>query len=536
MLRTSDFRHTSSAPNYVRIVFALAAFVAQVFAMDLTFNRAVCDSGWSSLMCTAVSGSSAVLLSIIGIACGLALLRPGPIAELLTDAGTRPGPAAINLLGACLAILPAVVLRNNLVAEQVPYLFFLWLPGIILLCVGAALFVAPSERWLSYFRSERYALPCLLGGAFAPLVAASLRTLWDLDVLAEGTFRLVTFILRFLGYDVQALPADRIIGSDGFYVSVARACSGVEGMALVTVFITIYLLLFRKDLRFPGALVLYPIGIVTSAVLNVVRIAVLLIIGLEGNPSLAVGAFHSNAGWLMFTVIALGVILVAQRMPRLKKAQVQGAGSADLRSISFREDKVAAFILPFAAFMLTAVPLSAFSDVPSLFYPIRVLIVGAVLLFFLPAYKKLEWRFSAHAIAIGSLVGAFWVLLPAPASNTASNTLEITGGLLLVWLVLRGVGTIVLVPLLEEVFFRGYLTSRLVGSGGIKSEIFAAVVTSALFAALHARWFEAFVAGLLFAWCARRPKGCLSDAIIAHLVSNAIVFAFAALKNDLTII
>ena len=45
---------------------------------------------------------------------------------------------------------------------------------------------------------------------------------------------------------------------------------------LVTIFVTLYLWLFRAELRFPRALLLYPLGIAASAALNVLRIGALL--------------------------------------------------------------------------------------------------------------------------------------------------------------------------------------------------------------------------------------------------------------------
>lgn len=60
----------------------------------------------------------------------------------------------------------------------------------------------------------------------------------------------------------------------------------------------------------------------------------------------------------------------------------------------------------------------------------------------------------------------------------------------------------ILVPLVEEMFFRLYLESALRGSAPDRfappwRSVLAALGTAALFAALHDRWAEAFAAGLI---------------------------------------
>ena len=63
--------------------------------------------------------------------------------------------------------------------------------------------------------------------------------------------------------DVVALPERLIVGTSSFRVKIAPECSGLEGVGLILAFLSIYLFLFRKDLRFPAALILLPIGAVT---------------------------------------------------------------------------------------------------------------------------------------------------------------------------------------------------------------------------------------------------------------------------------
>ena len=74
-------------------------------------------------------------------------------------------------------------------------------------------------------------------------------------------------------------------------------------------------------------------------------------------------------------------------------------------------------------------------------------------------------------------------------------------------------------PIVEELIFRDFLESRLRFGSGIAWTIGAALISAGLFAALHGRWIEAFIAGLIFSAVARR-RGNITDAILAHMIAN----------------
>jgi CAAX prenyl protease-like protein len=59
----------------------------------------------------------------------------------------------------------------------------------------------------------------------------------------------------------------------------------------------------------------------------------------------------------------------------------------------------------------------------------------------------------------------------------------------------------------------------------------ALIVSSAAFAMLHERWLAAFFAGLIYALLMLR-RGRLSDAIAAHMASNAVIIAWAVVAQQ----
>lgn len=520
------------------LVLAAVLFVAQIGLIGVIYKHLIsfnCLENWPRWAC---SGASGTLVSVYALAAALTLffvLRPAPLAALLSDVGHSLKPLWLNIAGFLIALVPLSLLENGSGTQALVPTFTFWGTGFALLLAGILLFLAPWPRWKALLAAQGGGLAGVaLVGLAAPYLATLIRPLWRLDTLADATFTAVSQIILLMGYDIEIYPDEKVIGAGDFFISVAPVCSGIEGIALVTVFATLYLTLFRKELRFPRALLIYPVGIAVSACLNVVRIAVLLIIGLEGSPELAVGGFHSHAGWLMFTLIALGIVLTARTVPALQRptSAMEGMPLRPAAAVPLRRDENAARILPFAIFMLSAMLAQALSQSPGLVYPLRALAMAAGLALFWQIYRALPWRPSPLALGAGVVVGLAWVLLPYTPEDTSPAHGGLTGGLLLGWMIARGVGTILLVPVIEELFFRDYLESKIKSVGG---PILAALITAGLFAVLHDRWAEAFAAGLIFSWVMAQRRQ-VTDAIAAHAVANAIVFGAALAMGKLHII
>lgn len=95
-----------------------------------------------------------------------------------------------------------------------------------------------------------------------------------------------------------------------------------------------------------------------------------------------------------------------------------------------------------------------------------------------------------------------------------------------VWLGFRLVGSILIVPVIEELAFRGYLQRRLISADFTKARYDwhwpAALISAAAFALLHSNWIAGLLAGLAFSFAASR-RGKLSDAVLAHATANLLV-------------
>lgn len=368
--------------------------------------------------------------------------------------------------------------------------------------------------------------------AVVPDLADMILPVWDLSLITEATFAAVHQALRLFSTATYADASTYIIGIDDFAVHIARQCSGVEGMVLVTAFVLFYGLLFRKDLHLTRYwLLVLPLGLAFSVLLNVIRIAVLILIGAHISPDLAVNGFHSYAGWMFFTLLALVLVYTIQKVDWLHRDPSRRRAAP-----AVTDDPLAAQILPFVVFMLMGILTQALFVSPPLGYPLIVLGLALAVWTFRRLYRSLPWSGDPIAISSGLAVGVFWVLLAErdgdEASTIATALATLTPVLVAGWIALRLIGTVLLVPLVEEMFFRGYVMARL-DRRGMVSRLLAIAVSTALFAALHGRWVEAGLAGIVFALVMLR-RGRVSDAVISHLAANATVAAL--LTRDFSLI
>ena len=449
--------------------------------------------------------------------------------------GARPGVASLlHFSGVALILLPLLAVGGADLSKGFYGALGPWLLGAVAAGIGALLWLAAPGDWWAWLRRERFApLVVVAVALLIPDLANVVLPLWDLSLLTRLTFDAVRLVLEGLGAGVVSDPAGYIIGVDGFLVHIARQCSGVEGFALVAGFTALYAVLFRRETRQVRFwLVVLPLGLALSWGFNVLRIAALVAIGAHVSPDLAVNGFHSYAGWMFFTVLALVLLYGVQVTPWLHVYGEQTRLTTAPPPLS--QDLHAAQIVPFMAFMLASVAISALAPIPDLAYPLKMAAMAAALVPFHRIYRAFDWSLDTMAIAAGAVVGLGWIALqppPGPEAAILATSLSGLGALgLVAWVTARLLGAVLLVPVVEELFFRGYVLRRL-DRGGPLARTVAVAVSSGLFALLHGRWLEAFCAGLVFALIALR-RGRVTDAIVAHVVANLIVAAWAAGRGD----
>lgn len=445
-------------------------------------------------------------------------------------------------------------------APMVVGLFLVWLGLGLAGLLALAGVVAPMTRWfaLATTRPDHTALSLGAGGVLAGLVVV-FQSAWGIS--ASGAMWVSHALLSVLYDGVVIVPDERVLGVGEFLVIIAPNCSGLEGVALILAFTCGYLFSFRRDLLFPRALLLIPLGVAVMWLLNTVRIASLIMIGHHVSPDLAVGGFHSQAGWMMFLAASFLIMGLAHASGLFtapgsasSSGSYSGAGTANgeyagatpgrgayaAAPLDGLSHQATALLAPFLAMMLASVVEAAFSNGGYGLYGLKVLAVGAVVIGFRGAYAALLCRVSPLSLLVGFGVGVAWIVT-APGGDGGGDGLRAwlvgLGPLAYVsWLGVRFVGTAVLVPIAEELAFRGYVlgklkTLRIAHVPPMAVSVFAVLVSSALFGVFHARWLAAFLAGLVFAALTLR-KGQLGDAVLAHMAANALIFVWAVVADD----
>jgi uncharacterized protein len=502
--------------------------LAGAFQMFFSFE---CEASGAFETCRLLRSLVARAVAVFAAA-GLLLIARPKNAAMLFAAPERPTTRlwpTLHFMGFAFILSP-LIFASLPAAEFFNRAIIPWMIGAAAASSGAIFWLAPPFAWWRWFRAEP-ATPIILLIAFLiPSFAELAQPAWDWTFLTEATFASIEWLLRIISPStVYSDPPAYIIGADGFYVHIARQCSGVEGFALVTGFLLLYSYLFRQRTRLLRFwLLVLPVGLALSWALNVVRITALILIGARISPELAVNGFHSYAGWLFFTILALFILFAVQATPWLR---TDGAASPTGR---LRDDWTAACILPFVAFMLASVAASALAPHPDLAYPAKVLAMILALAVFQKAYGRIERAIDPLAIGAGLAVGLLWIATDSGRSASDVALLQSIGQLeapvFWSWIAFRLVGSVLLVPIVEELFFRGYVLRRL-DRGGPGWRIVAILVSTILFAALHARWFAAGAAGMVFGLLALR-KDRLADAITAHMASNFVIAVWAFVQAD----
>jgi exosortase E/protease (VPEID-CTERM system) len=348
------------------------------------------------------------------------------------------------------------------------------------------------------------------------------------EPMATATLRVSKALLDLYEPSVLILEAERVLRVGTFGVEISQQCSGYEGIALVSAFLAIYLWVFRDTLRFPRAFVLFPIAVPAIWLLNCVRIAALASLGAHVDPKIAVQGFHSQAGWIAFLLATFGIMALASRWHFIRRE------AHAFRWARPAEDRVMlAHLVPFMALMAASIAIAAAAPFDRHLYGLKVAAVAAALWAFREVYHGWTFAVSREAVLAGLLVGAAWIATdPDPGAGTLGPWLETLGpGLALTWLLVRFVGTVVAVPIAEELAFRGYLMRWIADRNFAQVpyahlSLVAILVSSALFGAMHERWIAGTLAGGVFAFVMVRSKG-ISGPIAAHMAANALIAVWA---------
>jgi exosortase E/protease (VPEID-CTERM system) len=304
---------------------------------------------------------------------------------------------------------------------------------------------------------------------------------------------------------------------------------------LMLLFGVFWLWLLRDELRFPRALLLIPAGIAILFLLNSVRLAALIAIGNAGARGVATGGFHSQAGWIAFTAVALGLALGVPHVPWLTKT-----GSREARPV-WEDNPAAPYLIPFLAILAAAMISRAASGKFEWLYPLRLAAAAAALWLYRRRLRELDWRAGRLALPIGAAAFVIWLLLHRFAGVQPDNGIAAGLGAAgraagFLWLASRAVAAVVTVPIAEELVFRGFLIPWMIShfqAAGIRGAMpFSILISSIAFGAMHGgNWLAGTTVGFLYAAAFLRRRR-IGDAAAAHATTNALLAVWVVAFRD----
>jgi exosortase E/protease (VPEID-CTERM system) len=491
-----------------RWVASVAILVSELLLLSLVGNLEPASHTWSSV---------ALLRAALPwlLCCALATVLLVPWTALAHLEPPRHPGRAWTAHAVAFAALGGLTTLMGTSTNPVPGLglAFVGTTGLVVLTAFAA---AGSLRSLAHrLGSVRGRLA--LGVATGSLAyGAALTTMHRWHEMAGVTLHGAAALLRTVAGPVQVEPESHQLGLGDFVVQVDAACSGLEGLGLTAVLVTAYLLWFARS-RWDW--VALPAALLAVFVANLFRIAALVWIGHHVSPDVAVGGFHSKAGWVLFAAIAL-VVLWALR-----------SGDTGVRSTT---NPARPYLMP----VLVVVAASMVGGLVEVEFPRAYPLVAVAGLVALGTVGRPALRFrglpSGWAVVAGAAAYGLW-MAAIPASDPTATLARraeydqwptwLQAG----WVVARILGGVIVAPMVEELAFRGYLLRRLVQEDfeNVDPRVFRAVpmlVSSLAFGLVHSTPVAGTLAGLVYAWAYAR-RGRLEDAMFAHAVTNAVLAA-----------
>lgn len=200
------------------------------------------------------------------------------------------------------------------------------------------------------------------------------------------------------------------------------------------------------------------------------------------------------------------------------------------------------YVAPF----LTYIAVMAVEHVLSpsqIYYPLRCLLTLAVILAVSRPYITLKPSYPLATLGIGVAVFLIWIapdalfhyrhfwLFENSLTGKASSSIDPALKNNAAFLVIRVLGSATIVPIIEELFWRGWLMRWLMAQpfdkvplGAYRASAFW--IVAVLFALEHGPYWEVgLAAGAIYNWWLVRTKN-LADCIWAHAITNLVLGVF----------
>ena len=230
---------------------------------------------------------------------------------------------------------------------------------------------------------------------------------------------------------------------------------------------------------------------------------------------------------------------------------------SELRERLFKERPHLPYVLPLIVFSVFLLGESEWPQAKWLLYPLKAVATGLCLWWLRGELKALCWRWSSWALLIGLLVAVQWIVMeelfkahwhypPLPVLGGETdwnmeegfNPVEFfggKGGSFWLWVSFRMAGAVIVVPLMEELFWRGFLLRLLVGRYFDRVELgefswFSCFALAGAFALVHPWYISAFVCAVFYNWLLYKTKSIFA-CVVAHALTNLLLWIYILCRD-----
>ncbi len=165
-------------------------------------------------------------------------------------------------------------------------------------------------------------------------------------------------------------------------------------------------------------------------------------------------------------------------------------------------------------------------------YALKTLLGAWMIYIVWPHVKEMRWAISWEAVAVGIAVFAAWDGLDGhypllSARQESFNPIRSYGAgssLAMLFIGFRILGSSLVVPMIEEVFYRSFIYRYIVKSDFLsvplrQFDLRAFLVVGVVFGVSHFEWLPGILCAFAYQWLVIR-KDRLGDAITAHAITN----------------
>ena len=190
-------------------------------------------------------------------------------------------------------------------------------------------------------------------------------------------------------------------------------------------------------------------------------------------------------------------------------------------------------VAPFVIFLALTFGQGKFGPASAQWFYLAKTVIGAWLVWEMrPLVAEMRWAFSWEAVVAGVGVFALWVgldpfyphLLKSGATGNPRDAFGDGSPLAWFFIAIHILGMTLVVPPLEEVFYRSFLYRYLVSQNflAVSQSRFVPLpfwATALVFGFSHNEWLAGILCGVAYQWLVLR-KDRLGDAMTAHAITN----------------